>query len=435
MKQTGKLKRIVWSILELDYKAMEVYLEDMALRGWMLKETNLFYATFEKITPRKMHFTVDVFEIPKYRGEKDPVEAKEYRDLCEAAGWHFIDGKGYLHFFYSEAEKRPKPIQTDLETEARIVSTSIWNRRLLATIFGIFILTSLLWSHFPIGPEDLMNNSNTLQTVILPLFWFYLITSLVYLSIVRYQIQKKVERQEIFASRNLKKARKRAWFLVGIPLFLAVFYAAGMLGDTIGGNQGVITALTLALIGSVTIFVANQRVQKKHLVKNDNMVFQVMGISFLLLIFLMPLSLVIAEIGRVQRPLPDEYPLLTGGPWGDFEEEQEEFRYYTRSSILVPEHYELHYPVDQPAGIFRYSYYRAISPEVAEYLYDRLLDEGGQDFREDHPLYSLWDVKRIGFSGSRNHVFILQDDKILVILGNLDFTDEDLINEVENTFF
>ena len=435
MKQMGKRKRVVWSILAIDYKAMEVYLEDMALRGWMLKETNMFYATFEKISPKRLHFAVDVFEIPKYKGEKDPVEAKEYRDLCEAAGWNYIDGKGFLQFFYSEAEKRPKPIQTDLETEARIIYTSIWNHRLLATIFAIFLLTSMLWSHFPIGAEDLMNNSNTLSTLMLPLFWFYIVMSLFYLILVRYQMQKKVDRQEIFASRNYRKARKRAWFLVGIPLFLAVFYAAGTLGDTIGGNQGVITALILVLIGLVIIFVANQRIQKKHRIKNDNLVFQVTVISFLLLFLFIPAGLVMGETGRVQRPLPEEYPLLTGGPWGDFEEDPKEFRYYTRSSILVPEYYELRYPVDQPEGIFNCAYYRAISPEVAEDLYERLLDERGQDFREDHPVNSVWEVDRIGFKGSRNHVYILNDDIVLEILGNLDFTDPELIDDVENTFF
>jgi len=435
MRKTGKLKRVVWSVLDLDYKAMEVYLEDMAQRGWILKETNIFFATFEKITPKKVHFVVDVFEIPKYKGEKDPVEAKEYRDLCEAAGWHFIDGKGYLQFFYSEAEKRPKPIQTDLETEARVVSSYIWNRRIVATIFGIFLLTSMLWTHFPIGPEELMNNSNILQTLMLPSFWFYLVMILIYLILIRYQMQKKVERQEIFASRNLNKARKRAWFLVGIPLFLAVFFAVGMLGDYLGGNQGVIIALLSALIGSVTILVVNQRIQKKQRIINDDMVFQVIIISFLLLIFLIPAGLIIGETGRVQRPLPEEYPLLTGGPWGDHDEESGEFRYYTRSSILVPKHYELRYPLDQSEGVFNYSYYRAINLEVAEYLYERLLDEEGQDFREDHPVNLLWDVKRIGYRGSRNNVYILQGDEILRIQGNLDFTDPKLIDDVENIFF
>lgn len=435
MRQKVRRKRLVWSILDIDYKSLEVYLEDMALQGWMLKETNLFYATFEKTSPKKVHFAVDVFEIPKYKGEKDPLEAKEYRDLCEAAGWHYIDGKGHLQFFYSEAEQRPKPIQTDLETEARLLSGSIWKERLLGMIIGIFILTSYLWSHFPIGPEDLMNNSNILQTVMLPWLWFYLVISLVYLVLIRYQMHKKVERQEIFVHRNLKKARKRAWFLVGIPLLSAVIYTAAMLGGTIGGNRGLTTSLLLVFIAFGGLFAINRRVQKKDPVKKDNMVFQVMGIGLVILIFLIPPSLVIGDTGRVQRPLPEEYPLLTGGPWGDLDEEAGDFRYYTRSSILVPEQYELRYPVDLPEGIFNYSYYRAINPEVAEYLYEMLLNEEGQDFHKDHPLYSLWDVNRIGYRGSRNNVFILQGDEILRVQGNLDFTDPTLIDDVKSNFF
>ncbi|NBG88420.1 DUF2812 domain-containing protein [Isachenkonia alkalipeptolytica] len=436
MKSKEKRKRVAWNIFELDYKAMEVYLEDMALRGWMLKETNLFYATFERTDPKKVHFTVDVFEIPKYKGEKDPVEAKEYRDLCEAAGWNYIDGKGYLQFFYSEAEKPPKPIQTDLETEARIVSTSIWNRRVASVIVSILILTSLLFSHFPIGPENLMNNTNTLLALMLPLFWVYLIVVLVYLVLVRYQMQKKVDRQEIFESRNYGKARKRAWFLGVIPLFLGVSFAAGMLGDLLGGNQGIVIALVGTPVIILATHLASRWIQKDQQIKNDNLLYNGLTIVLLLLILILPPSMIIGEKGRGQGPLPEKYPLLSGGPWGDFEEEAaEEFRYYTQSSLLVPEYYEVRYPVNQQEGIYNYAYYRAISPGVAEYLYERLLDERGQDFREDHPINSLWDVERIGFIGSRNHVFILQDDKILQIRGNLDFRDEELIEDVERLFF
>lgn len=376
---------------------MEVYLEDMALRGWMLKETNMFYAIIERIDPKKVHFTVDVFEIPKYKGERDPVEAKEYRDLCEAAGWHLIDGKGYLQFFYSEAEKRPNPIQTDLGTEARIVSASIWKTRVTGAIFALLFLTYTVFSYFPVSSVNLLDNWNIVATGLFPLLWIYFAVILVYLFRLPYQIKKKVERQEVFITGNYNKAKKRAWFLGGMIIFGAVFLLAVIMGDIIGGNQGTVIALIVTLLVVTATHVVNRGIQWKHRIKNDNLLYNVMGIGLLLLMLITPPTMFISENGRVQQPLPEEYPLLTGGSWGDFEgEEPEEFHYYTQKSHLVPEYYEVRYPLDQPEVIYQLTYYRFVSPGVAKYAYGLMLEEGVQDFGKDHHLYSLWDVKGWG---------------------------------------
>ena len=65
-------------IREHECKALEAYLEEKALSGWMLDDIVCGFLIFKKNKPQKRKFAVDIFT------DKDK---DEYIEYCEAAGW------------------------------------------------------------------------------------------------------------------------------------------------------------------------------------------------------------------------------------------------------------------------------------------------------------------------------------------------------------
>lgn len=103
----NKIKRAFWGFFSLDYKAVEIYLEEMAEKGWMLEEVGRITAKFKAIEPKKLKFYVDVFEGGGPLTPEITIEAVEYRNLCQESGWNFITSQDYLQFFYAEEDKKP----------------------------------------------------------------------------------------------------------------------------------------------------------------------------------------------------------------------------------------------------------------------------------------------------------------------------------------
>ena len=106
-----------------DRTGIQVYLEKMAAKGWMLEKVTNFYWQFSRIEPKAIHFAVTYF--PK-ASEFDPEPGEEQKELyafCEAAGWKFIAQTAQLQIFYSEADN-PVPVETDAGVELKNIHKS-----------------------------------------------------------------------------------------------------------------------------------------------------------------------------------------------------------------------------------------------------------------------------------------------------------------------
>ena len=104
----NKTKWVFWGFFSLDYKAIEIYLEEMAEKGWMIEKVGRLTAKFRAIEPQKLKFYVDVF---KEGGPLTPEKTKEaevYRKHCYELGWIFITSQDYLQFFYADGDKDPR---------------------------------------------------------------------------------------------------------------------------------------------------------------------------------------------------------------------------------------------------------------------------------------------------------------------------------------
>ena len=123
------------SIKEHECKALEEYLEEKALEGWMLEDIICGFLIFKKYKPQKCKFAVDIFK----DNNKD-----EYIEYCEAGGWKYLFQHDKFLIFYTE-DKIITPIQTDEEIVLKKVRKSIL-RSLLYNIFLIGLMISNLFT-------------------------------------------------------------------------------------------------------------------------------------------------------------------------------------------------------------------------------------------------------------------------------------------------
>ena len=123
------------SIKEHKCKALEEYLEEKALEGWMLEDIICGFLIFKKNKPQKCKFAVDIFT----DNNKD-----EYIEYCEAGGWKYLFQHDKFLIFYT-GDKIITPIQTDEEIVLKKVRKSIL-RSLLYNIFLIGLMISNLFT-------------------------------------------------------------------------------------------------------------------------------------------------------------------------------------------------------------------------------------------------------------------------------------------------
>ena len=122
------------SIKEHECKALEEYLEEKALEGWMLEDIICGFLIFKKNKPQKCKFAVDIFT----DNNKD-----EYIEYCEAGGWKYLFQHDKFLIFYTE-DKIITPIQTDEEIVLKKVRKSF----LISLLYYIFLIGLLISNLF-----------------------------------------------------------------------------------------------------------------------------------------------------------------------------------------------------------------------------------------------------------------------------------------------
>ena len=100
-----------------DCHALELYLSEMAAKGWMLDEIwilNIF--KFKRCEPKNMRFTVDIPKLSDTCADTSlqnyELLFNEYIDICESSGWKHIVESSQYQIFCTE-DVNAVDIQTD----------------------------------------------------------------------------------------------------------------------------------------------------------------------------------------------------------------------------------------------------------------------------------------------------------------------------------
>jgi len=165
----NKYKTVPWIFSSLDYKAMEIYLEEMAKKGWMLEKARRGFAKFRSIEPKNIKFYVDVFEGGGPLMSENTRQTKVYRRKCKELGWNFITSQDYLQFFYAEEGEDPDPIQSDDANELQIIKKTLLKNELLSITIFLIVSYGVITRSYPIKHTNLLTYISVFGTFLYPI--------------------------------------------------------------------------------------------------------------------------------------------------------------------------------------------------------------------------------------------------------------------------
>jgi len=169
MRKDGKLKKF-FMFQMYECAAVEEFLAEMALDGWMVEKIKGSFFTFHKIEPKKLTFAVDIFD---KASEFDTIPADstmEYIEYCKEAGWEYICARGKLQVFCSETENGI-PIHTDPKLKLKAINKGMFSV-LFAYILNILVGILNLIMHLTLSFSDLVTDYTTMAMFILWLSLF-----------------------------------------------------------------------------------------------------------------------------------------------------------------------------------------------------------------------------------------------------------------------
>ena len=145
------------------YEDIQRHLEEMAERGWELERIGYRWFVYRPAEPGPIRYALAFHpEVGNY--DPLPTQGQEiYADYCQEAGWELVDTwSQYPQIqFYRSRQAYPLPLQTDLSTQWRVMTTWMETRfvvplRRIAVFFTLFLIPYLAIAVFLLflGPPD-----------------------------------------------------------------------------------------------------------------------------------------------------------------------------------------------------------------------------------------------------------------------------------------
>jgi len=157
-----------------DFTGIETHLQNMAARGWLLKERGNTFWTYEKIPPQELTFAVSY--LPDWSEfDPQPTDGQQlYYELCESAGWVLVATWNKMQIFCT-SNPNPVPLETDPQTRLETIEKAM-NRSLLPNLFVMLLLIGVQFWNF--GNQIANNPMHALSnsvTVMMPLLFALLL--------------------------------------------------------------------------------------------------------------------------------------------------------------------------------------------------------------------------------------------------------------------
>lgn len=132
MSNTKKVFRIFWAWQDHNE---EIWLNQMARKGWALKSYNYLY-TFEKIDPVPYIYKLD------YKATTND-DLDEYKMIFQETGWEYVTQYGKWHYFRT-LETGEHPTEIYSESEFHIETYKNLLRNLTLSLITFLIITGIV---------------------------------------------------------------------------------------------------------------------------------------------------------------------------------------------------------------------------------------------------------------------------------------------------
>ncbi len=448
-------KRVPWSFIATDYKAIEEYLENMARKGWMLKKIGAFsgYAIFEKIPPSNLKFYVDVFKDGGPLIPENIPDVKEYRGLCQDAGWHFITSQDYLQFFYAGEGVEPIPIQTDGEMERKLLIKTMLKGELIHLALVVVLLRNILYELFFLPHMFFINTPRMIMGIGLTIFIINSIAKLGYFLIWVIRTRGKLKGGKTLARPNLRASKFRAFvfdWVRTIAMWLTLVFL--FINARARINE---IAFILIIVGmSMGLGILFRLfVKKKGKRKDDGLYFSfigafiVLGFLFIVIYFLSGV-LMDRDYREEEVIIPKDYPIVDVEELsGTSQKEDPWFGFKSDSSYFIPLSYNLRGGIS--GNYLAISYHRSKDHSFSKLVFKgetralkrylksfRRFTNNVEKLKEDEDLRKKWGADQLILGEKEDTIVIRKGKYVLRIEGySLDFHDENLIEYISNIYF
>jgi|GEM_PF-1531131 len=278
-------KLFLYDYTECD--ALKEYLEDMALKGWILKDINVFLV-FEKREPQKLAYSVEVFDKASIFDTKLEKDAEEYVEYCSYAGWKLVCNFEKFHIFVATQEN-PVPIQTD----ERIKYQTIVKSTLKRNVFNWVVLPTIMTFNFFIGILGnfeffITNYFSLLSTLIIILCYIKIGSDIIKFLIWCIKAKRNFSRGKKLPSYSIKDLKritkmKIAPFIVSlcIMMFFSIFSIINK--DYFTGMHIMLLILVISLVLVISFWIL-----KSKLKRFDNIALQILlgfGVAGVIIFF------------------------------------------------------------------------------------------------------------------------------------------------------
>lgn len=406
------------------------YLEDMALKGWRLKNLTNGY-TFEKIEPKKLIYSVAFFE-KKDKFDEKPEDMLEYIEYCKAAGWQYIDETKNLLIFVSENENIV-PIETDQTLKYQRIKRYIIKEQLFSWL-------RLLWTLIYI-PLIIYNGSYidfTTEYFFIAILYLLIINVIINLKetmkIIHwcYHSGRQIKRGErVKYSYEVKKEKAKTKITLSALMMLLVFIS--IISVFINGfkTMDFIFLFSIFMVGvftNLTQYIKFIKL-KNHLEKRGTVYLS----GFILLALISGILTTIKFETRKEQstPLPITLEGLGEETYSHSETECElnstflaslsEFRVNTFNT----EDQKNYNSFDYNWNYIDYSIFKSKIPGVIDFYVYGLTHRPIVKYKQSDP--SAWGAKAVfiinGYFGSNIVVF---DDVIFIYSSNVEFDEKDI---------
>ncbi len=448
----NKTKRVFWGFFSLDYKVMGEYLEEMAQKGWMLEKVGRFTAKFRAIEPKKIKFSVDIFEEGGPLDPEKTEKSEEYRRLCRESGWTFITSQDYLQFFYAEEGSNPVPLQTDEEIEQKIIDLTLWKKELLS-IFVVLLLGALVFfRHFPVSHANLISFTGFTGTYLFPFLLVFSSIEAVYSIIRIIKARKSVKNGLSIEKPKLKSAQIRM-IAFNIPVyFILSLYLLSFIADAYFRPDIISIVLFGPGIGLVMGLGLRYIIKKKSMKKEDSLLYVVIAviaaIAFIHIVF--PLVYGRNESLYITESIPDRYPIVSIEDLYNKQNTSSTQKELKPSmSPVTSMHYE-YYETGEVNGYtkrIRIKYYNTIRPYFSEIVFKGIIADIEEGFKwqgmtifdrtiiTDDEMKGLWDADELALTEDRDELIIRKGNIVLHLVGDIDFNDEQTRELMLERFF
>lgn len=459
----NKTKKVIKFTSITEYKILEEYFDNMAAKGWILKEFKKSMMLFEETEPRELNFNVSLFYNTTPFDYPDHEKENEYRELCEKSGWTFCASNQLYQVFYKEKNNESGPIHTDSSEEFSIIKKTYMKTELISMLALLPIVCLGFFQVFNFNYEDILSNVE-LFNIISPFFLLMIIISTHVYSIF-WLIKNKInisKGKELCFSTNKGRVRRNIlmWSLIGIYFIMIVF----MVFMNIPHISIILIAFAPMVIAMIIGSYCVKRFKTKKRSRKQNILFFIGGIilSFVLtmLVLMFGIRSIVGSnfLDKENEMPPKDIKVLKLSDFTEIDSIKSDIL-MKKSSIFAPLSFIYYEKADKNSRkdgikLVDTEYIQCINKDVADFVFEGYMkekferkekrakearqwgnEERAKAYENDIKEVSIqkWGVDKGYYLYESKRKIIIQKDNIIYILnGDMDFSEKEIINICRN---